>query len=680
MSAREARNIEARAEKMRELLRYHAYRYHVLDDPEISDAEYDALMRELLSLEEAHPEIVVADSPSQRVGAEPVAEFGEVAHRVPMLSLDNAFDEAELRAWQRRVAGLLAPGEKIEYVLEPKVDGLAVSLTYLDGRLERGATRGDGFTGEDVTSNLRTIASIPLRIPLQDGGPPPRILEVRGEVYMPIKAFLALNEQLAAEGKKPYANPRNTAAGSVRQLDPQVTASRPLTISGYGVGYQEGIETDNQWETLAYLRRMGFRVSPDVSLHEDFEEVVARCLDWTERQAKGTSWDYEADGIVVKINEFGQQERLGVVGRSPRWAIAYKFPAEEALTRLLRIEINVGRTGALNPFAVLEPVQVGGVTIRQATLHNEEDIHRKDLREGDTVVVTRAGKVIPQVVRPLVELRTGREQPFRMPRSCPACGESVVRPADEVTTYCANLSCPAQLVRNIEHFVSRGAMDIEGFGSRQAAALVEKGLLISPADLYQLDPGALLALEGYGEVSVRNLMDAIEASKERPLWRLLVALGIRHVGPTVARILAQRFESLEALMGTTLEELEALQGIGPHTANSLVDYFSRNRNREMIQRLSKAGVNTSRTSEDAAAVGGALRDLNFVLTGTLESMTRREAREAIESRGGKVTSAVSARTDYLVAGKRPGRTKRAEAERLGVRVLDETGFTELLRA
>ena len=680
MSVRDARKVTARAEKLRELLRYHAHRYHVLDDPEISDAEYDALMRELVSLEEAYPHIVVPESPSQRVGGEPVAEFGQVTHRVPMLSLDNAFDEAELRAWQGRIARLLEPGEQIDYVLEPKVDGLAVSLTYLDGRLERGATRGDGLAGEDVTPNLRTILSIPLRIPVADDGPPPSVLEVRGEVYMPVEAFQTLNEELIDEGKKPYANPRNTAAGSVRQLDPQITASRPLAIWVYGVGFREGAEMVSQWEALAYLGRMGFRVSPDISLHDDFDDVVARCLEWSERHERGGNWDYEADGIAVKVNDFRQQGRLGFVGRAPRWAIAYKFPAEEAVTRLLEIGINVGRTGALNPYAILEPVQVGGVTIRQATLHNEEDIHRKDLREGDTVVVVRAGKVIPQVVRSVTGLRTGRERPFRMPRRCPVCGESVVRPSEEVMTYCVNARCPAQLIRNIEHYVSRGAMDIDGFGGRQAEALVGQGLLSSPAELYHLDAEALQALDGYGEVSVRNLMQAIEASKKRPLWRVLVALGIRHVGTTVARLLARQFASLEALMAATPEELEAIEGIGPHTARSVVDYFSRRRNREMIRRLSEAGVNTARTAEDTAAATGGLRALTFVLTGTLENMSRQEAKEAIESRGGKVTSSVSGRTDYLVVGSRPGRAKASQARRLGVKVLDEQVLMDLLRA
>ncbi len=678
MPVRNAREAAARAEKLWDLLYYHAHRYHVLDDPEISDAEYDALMRELVSLEEAHPQIVVPESPTQRVGGEPVAEFGQATHRVPMLSLDNAFDEAELRAWQGRIARLLEPGEETEYVLEPKVDGLAVSLTYLDGRLDRGATRGDGFAGEDVTFNLRTIPSIPLRIPVANDGPPPAALEVRGEVYMPVEAFSRLNEQLVAEEKKPYANPRNTAAGSVRQLDPQITASRPLTIWAYGVGFQEGLEVGSQWEALAFLRQMGFRVSPDISLHRDFEEVVARCLEWSEKHERGTGWDYEADGLVVKINDLQQQQRLGIVGRSPRWAIAYKFPAEEAVTRLLKIGINVGRTGALNPYAILEPVQVGGVTVRQATLHNEDDIRRKDLREGDTVVVQRAGKLIPQVVRPVAELRTGGEKRFRIPSSCPACGESVVRPANEVTTYCINASCPAQLVRTIEHYVSRGAMDIEGFGARRAEALVEKGLLSTPADLYHLDPEVVLALDGYGEVSVDHLMQAIEASKRRPLWRLLVALGIRHVGSTVARLLARQYASLEILMAASSEELEALEGIGPHTAGSLVEYFSRKRNREMIRRLSESGVNTTRTAEDSVAAAGGLRDLTFVLTGSLKSTSRRAAREEIEIRGGKVTSSVSGRTDYLVVGSRPGRAKQDKARRLGVKELDEQGLMDLL--
>ncbi len=661
--------VEKRIEALRRVIRYHAYLYHVLDSPEISDAEYDALMRELEELERAHPELLTPDSPTQRVGAPPVEAFGEVEHRVPMLSLDNAFDEEELRAWEKRIRRLL--DEKFEYVLEPKVDGLAISLAYEEGVLVQGSTRGDGFRGEDVTLNLRTVPSIPLRIPVHGDLEPPRLLEVRGEVYMPLDLFQEMNRRREKEGEKTFANPRNAAAGSVRQLDSSITASRPLSIWVYGVGRFEGAQLTTQWQALEYLRALGFKVSPDISLHDNLDDVIAEINQWVEKRE---SWNYEADGMVVKVNSFERQERLGVVGRAPRWAIAYKFPAEEGVTRVLDIRVNVGRTGTLNPYAVLEPVQVGGVTISKATLHNFDDLRRKDIRVGDTVVIKRAGDVIPQVVRPLEELRTGEERFFEAPGRCPACGEPVERSPDEVAVYCLNPSCPAQLVRNVEYFASQAAMDIDGFGSRQAQKFVELGLIKDLADLYYLKPDDLLPLEGYAEKSVENLLASIEASKKQPLWRLVTGLGIKHVGSTVAQFLTRHYASLKELMAAGQAELEAIEGLGPHTAGSIVRYFSQERNRKLIEKLRKAGVRMTRLAEEAEALRGPLAGLTFVITGTLPTMSREEATRFIEEQGGKVTGSLSRNTDYLLVGADPGGTKYDRAQELGIALVDEDGL------
>jgi len=666
-------DVEGRIEALRRLIRYHAYRYFVLDSPEISDAEYDALVRELEGLERAHPELIAPDSPTQRVGAPPVEAFGEVEHRVPMLSLDNAFNEEELRAWEKRIRRLL--DEKFDYVLEPKVDGLAISLTYEDGMLVQGSTRGDGFRGEDVTLNLKTIPSIPLRIPVHGHLEPPRLLEVRGEVYMPLDLFQKMNREREERGEKTFANPRNAAAGSVRQLDSSITASRPLSIWVYGVGHFEGVELTAQWESLNYLKDLGFRISPDISFHKHLEEVVERLRYWTEKRE---DWNYEADGMVVKIDSFEQQDRLGVVGRAPRWAIAYKFPAEEGITQVLDIRVNVGRTGTLNPYAVLDPVQVGGVTISTATLHNFDDMRRKDIRIGDRVVIKRAGDVIPQVVKPLKELRTGEERLFEIPKTCPVCGEPVERSADEVAVYCVNPSCPAQLVRRVEYYVSKGAMDIDGFGSRQAESFVEQGLLKDVADFYYLKADDILNLEGFAEKSTQNLLEAIEASKRRPLWRLITALGIKHVGSTVAELLVKHFASLDELMAASEERLMSIPGLGPETAHSIVRYFSDKRNRQVIEKLRRAGVNMKRLPEEVAAVEGPLSGLTFVITGTLPTMSREEATRFIEEHGGKVTGSVSRNTDYLLAGADPGGTKYSRAQELGIPMIDEEGLRRII--
>ncbi|MBI2845320.1 MAG: NAD-dependent DNA ligase LigA, partial [Chloroflexi bacterium] len=557
---------------------------------------------------------------------------------------------------------------------EPKVDGLAVSLTYENGVLVTGATRGDGFIGEDVTPNLKTIRAIPLRIPVEGKKKPPRLVEVRGEVYFPKKDFEAMNKRLATAGERTFANPRNTAAGTVRQKNSAITASRPLTIYVYGVGNLEGTELDTHWEVLDLLREMGFRVSPDTSRYKDLESVQTAYEKFMKRYK---DWDYEADGMVVKVNSFVQQEALGAVGHAPRWAIAYKFPAEEGVTKLVDIGINVGRTGTLNPYAILEPVRVGGVTITTATLHNLDDIRRKDIRIGDTVVLKRAGEVIPQVMRPVLELRTGKERNFRMPKKCPECGEPVSRLGEEVMYYCTNPACPAQLVRNIEHFVSKGAMDIEGFGTRQTEKFVELGLLKDAADLYYLEAKDLLNLEGFAEKATENLLESIAASKDRPLWRLITALGIRHVGSTFAQTLSRHFASIDDLMRASEDDLLRVEGIGPEIAKSIVLWFSQPRNRRYIEKLRKAGVQMTRKKEEAAPVTGTFSGMTFVITGTLPTMSREVAARFIEEHGGKVVGSISKNTDYLVLGAEPGTTKFSKAQELGIKMIDEKQLQRL---
>ncbi|MCS7220053.1 MAG: NAD-dependent DNA ligase LigA [Anaerolineae bacterium] len=671
-------SVAERIARLRDLIRYHAYRYYVLDAPEISDAEYDALFRELQRLEAEHPELITPDSPTQRVGGEPLDRFEKVTHPVPMLSLSNAFGPEELRAWHERVLRLLPPelASELAYTVEPKVDGLTVVLHYEDGLFTLGATRGDGWVGEDITANLRTVPAVPLRIPVVGNGQPPRRLVVRGEAYMPRDAFERMNAELAARGERTFANPRNAAAGSLRQLDPRVTASRPLSLWAYQVVLVEGGEVlRSQWEALEYLRRMGFPVNPHNRRFEDFQSVVDYCEEW---EPKRRQLNYDTDGLVIKIDQFATQERLGYVGNAPRWAIAYKYPSEEAVTRLLEIGVNVGRTGTLNPYAVLEPVRVGGVIVRNATLHNEDYIIEKDIRVGDMVVVKRAGEVIPQVVRSLEELRTGNERVWRMPDRCPVCHEPVVRPEGEVAYYCMNAACPAQLVRLVEHFVSRGAMDIEGIGSKQAELFVAKGLIHDVADIFYLRPEQLLKLEGYKEKRVQNLMNGIQAARDRPLARLLTALGIKFVGSAVAETLARHYRSIDALMQASVDELTQIEGIGPRIAQSVVDWFSRESNRRVIEKLKAAGV---RTADEAPATPMAegplpLAGKTFVITGTLPTMSREAATEFIIRHGGKVTNSVSRKTDYLVVGSAPG-SKLQRAQELGVPIIDEAGLLKL---
>ena len=667
--------IHERLEVLRREVAYHSYRYHALDDTIISDAAYDLLMRELLELEAQHPELVTPDSPTQRVGAAPVEGFAEMQHSIPMLSLANAFNFEELQAWHRRVTNLLE-GADFEMVCELKIDGVAVSLTYQEGSFVRGATRGDGYRGEDVTQNLRTIKSIPLTLL----GELPAVLEVRGEVYFPKEYFNALNRERKARGEPVYANPRNTAAGSLRQLDPRITATRNLDICVYAMGHQEnGSMPDNQWETLVRLREVGFKTSPYNVLCRNLEEVEELYVRWLEERHE---LPYQADGLVIKVNPFQYQDMLGFVGREPRWAVAYKFPAEQATTRLIDIGINVGRTGSLNPSAILEPVNVSGAMVKMATLHNEEDIQRKDIRIGDWVVVERAGEVIPQIVAPVVAQRTGGERVFKMPRTCPVCGTPVVKPEGEAMHRCPNTSCPAQFFELLKHFVSKGAMEIDGLGERWCRILIDEGLVKDLADLYHIEAQSLMELERMGEVLASKIIQNIEASKGRPLSRIIFALGILHVGSEIADLLARRYSSMDQLDQATLEELTSVPGIGPKIASSIVDYFQVPENLRVIENLRAAGVRLVQEPSVRETGDGeelTLAGLSFVITGTLASMSRSRAEARIKELGGAASSGVTRKTDYLVVGTDPG-SKLDQAEKLGTGLLAEGEFLELLGA
>jgi len=676
-----AEAIAGRLEALRRAISTHAHRYYVLDDPIISDAEYDALWRELVVLEAEHPELVTPDSPTQRVPGAPAEGFAKVRHPAPILSLSNAFAPEELAAWRDRFMKLLPQEErsKVAYVVEPKIDGLSVVLTYEDGRLVLGATRGDGEVGEDITANLRTVRATPLSIPLhgaQQAQPAPARIVVRGEAYTPIADFEKFNALQQQSGERTYANPRNFAAGSLRQLDPRITAARPIRLWLYQiVEYRDGDAPASQWEALDALRRLGFPVEHRIRRFTDFDELVAYVIEWGESERR--KLPYEADGLVIKIDDFATQVRLGFVGKDPRWAVAYKYPAEEAVTRLLDIRVNVGRTGSLNPYAVLEPVQVGGVTVSQATLHNEDYVRDLDIRIGDMVAVKRAGEVIPQVLRGLVELRTGEEQRWEMPKVCPVCGQPAERAPGEAATYCVNSACPAQLVRGIEHFVSRSAMDIEGFGIRQAELFVEQGFIRELADVYYLDPDKLLALDGYGDRRVQNLMRAIEESKGRGPARLLNAMGIRGVGEVVAESLIDHCGSIDALATAPLSELQALPGIGPVLAQNIADWFGKAPNRQLIERLKAAGVKTAMEPPESAPAVQPLAGLTFVITGTLPGLSRDQARELIRTNGGKVTDSVSGNTSYLLAGESAG-SKLDKARQLGVTIIDEARLRQLI--
>ncbi|MBI2166332.1 MAG: NAD-dependent DNA ligase LigA [Chloroflexi bacterium] len=657
-----------RIQRLREEINYHNYRYYTLDSPVISDAQYDRLMQELRELESRYPELVTPDSPTQRVGAPPAEGFAEVEHGLPMLSLANAFNGDELLAWHRRVINLL---ERASFPMtcELKIDGLAVNLLYQDGVLVQGATRGDGYRGEEITNNLRTIKSIPLRLIKQA----PSLMEVRGEVYMPRDSFEALNRDRAARGEPTFANPRNSAAGSVRQLDPAITASRKLDIFVYGIGRVEGNSTPStQWETLQWLADLGFKANPHSRLCQSTQEVedfYSEFLEKHEQLKHGT------DGIVVKVNDLRLWDVLGVVGREPRYAVAYKWPARQATTQLRKIGINVGRTGSLNPYAILEPVQVGGVTIKQATLHNEDYIRAKDIRIGDWVVVERAGEVIPQIVAPVPGRRTGAECPFVFPSQCPVCGGAVVRPPGDAMHRCTNISCPAQLFERIKHFVA--VMEIEGLGEQWCRTLLESGLVKDLADLYLLKKEDLVRLERMGDKLATRILAQIEVSKTRPLSRLLFALGIFHVGAEIAQLLAAHFQSMDRFMAAGEADLTAIPGIGPKIAQSVVAFFADPPNRALLQKLKSVGV---RIQAEAPAVAAAspLSGKVFCFTGTLASLSRSEAEARVKNLGGSTTDSVTRKTDFLVTGSDAGATKTQAARRLGITLLDEAQLLALL--
>ncbi len=663
--------ILERIKKLREEINYHNYRYYVLDSPVISDEEYDALMQELKALEEQYPEAVTPDSPTQRVGAPPSDKFRTVPHHVPMLSLDDAFTPEEIKEFDNRVKKFLGISHDIEYSLEPKMDGLAVELVYENGIFVLGSTRGDGYNGEDVTNNLKTIPSIPLRL-LSKEVPVPKLLEARGEVYMEKDAFERLNQERRKQGLPTFANPRNAAAGSLRQLDPKVTASRPLNIFCYGIGRVDGYTFKTQWEILHTLMKWGLRVNPLIKKVTGIEKAIK----YHEHLAKiRPELNYEIDGMVIKVNDLGLQQRLGTKARSPRWAIAYKFEAAQGITIIKDIILSVGRTGAITPVAIMEPVKVGGVTISRATLHNEDEIKRKDIRIGDWVIVRRAGDVIPEVVKPLKERRTGKERPFIMPKYCPVCGSPLIKKPGEAIYRCPNPDCFPRLAKRIAHFVSKPAMDIEGLGPKVVEQLITAGIIRDIPDLYSIKKEDLLSLEGFAEKSAQNLLDAIEKSKHTTLPRFLFALGIRHVGEVTAQILAKHFGSLENIMKASLQDLEKIPGIGPEVANSIYQWFRDEKNRQLIRRLLDAGVVIEPTEREYRTLP--LEGKSFVFTGALRSMKRSEAKKLVMALGGQVQSTVGRHTDFVVVGENPG-SKLEKARQLGIKTISEDEFLELV--
>jgi DNA ligase (NAD+) len=660
----------ARAAELHELLHRALLAYHVDDDPIMSDAAYDALYDELVALEAAHPELVTPDSPTQRVGAPPAKGFAKVRHLQVLGSLEKVTTDAAVAKWAEDVRKRLGGDEPVAYVLEPKIDGLAINLTYERGSLVRGATRGDGEVGEDVTTNLRTIGTVPLR--MLDGGAP-GLLEVRGEVYMPLSGFELLNERLVAEGKKPTPNPRNAAAGSLRQKDSSITASRPLAFWAYGIGASDGLELATHWETLAWLRGRGFPINPFAERVESVEAVVERCAVWERRRRE---LDYEIDGIVIKVDSYDQQRRLGALHQRPRWARAFKWAPMTAVTRLNRIMIRVGRTGALNPWALLEPVEVGGVTVSRATLHNEEDINRKAIREGDDVIVQRAGDVIPQIVGPAGEHRPGTK-PFRMPERCPLCGAEVVKPAGEAMHRCPNRACPSRGLETLINWVE-GPADVDGVGEQTIRTLWDVGLVRSLPDLYRLTKEQLLELDGFAEISATNAIEQIRLSRERvPFSRVLLGLNIPGIGWVLAQSLARHFGDVDRLAEATEEEIAEVEGFGPDRAEAVVDWFADEENRALVAELRGLGLRFEAGEEERRAEGP-LTGRTYVLTGTLERMSREEATAALEARGAKVTGSVSAKTTGLVVGEEPGASKLAKAEKAGVPLLTETDLLALL--
>ena len=676
--SQDSQSLQGRLEELRRQVHFHNYRYHVLDDPLISDYEYDHLLNELKEIETQHPQWITPDSPTQRVGAAPAEKFAKVNHPAPILSLSNAFGAADVRAWYERILRLDERVAAADYVVEPKFDGLTVVLHYRDGLFVQGATRGNGEVGEDVTLNLRTVRSLPLRLPVDPQGPqPPPYLVVRGEVFIEIKDFQELNRRLEAAGEKTYLNPRNTAAGSLRQLDPALTATRPLELLTYAIVTGEGVFPDTQWGRLEYLRALGLPVFDGVSYHTTLESAIQTCESWAQRRAE---LPFEIDGMVIKINDLVLADDLGYVGKDPRAAIAFKFPSQEVTTTLNEIGVNVGRTGKLTPYAILQPVDIGGVIVRQATLHNFDYIQEKDIRVGDRVRVKRAGEVIPYVIGPIPSARSGDEHIYHAPQTCPSCGEPLENLPGEVDWYCVNAACPEQLIRNLEHFVSRGAMDIVGLGIKIVEQLIAADLVRDVADLYTLQREQLLGLEGFAEKKADNLLESIQASKGQSLARLLTALGIRGVGSVMAADLASRYPHLSALGHASQEELESIEGVGPNIAQAVVDWFERPANQKLLGKLRAAGVWPVVEIQAEGERGPAPLDgLTFVITGTLPTLSRNEAKDLIQLYGGKVTSSVSKNTSYLVVGESPG-SKLDKAQSLGVPVLDEAALRRLLEA
>jgi DNA ligase (NAD+) len=669
MATRTQKDVQQRLDELREQVDHHLYRYHVLDDPEISDAAYDRLYDELKALEEEHPDLITPDSPTQRVGAPPSERFQKVQHLTPMGSLEKVAEEESLFKWAEDVRKRLDSDEPVAYVIEPKIDGLAINLTYEDGALTRGATRGDGYQGEDVTVNLRTIPSVPLKM-RADGLP--SIAEVRGEVYMPISGFRELNARIAELGQKLAPNPRNAAAGSLRQKDSSITASRPLAVWVYGLGALEGVQLSSHWEELKWLREHGFRTNPFAERLESIEEVAKRCAEW---ERKRTELDYEIDGIVIKVDSLEQQGVLGALHSRPRWARAFKWAPMTAETTLQKIAIRVGRTGALNPWAMLEPVQVGGVTVSRATLHNEEDINRKDIREGDRVIVQRAGDVIPQIVGPAGDHQPGTK-PFKMPKKCPLCGENIVKLAGEAMHRCPNRACPSRGLETLINWV-QGPADIDGVGEQLMRRLWELGLVRSLPDLYRLVKEQLLDLDGFAEVSASKAIDAIKGSTGTPFSRVLLGLNIPDVGWVTAQNLARHFGDVEKLAAASQEEIQEVEGIGPERAEAIAEWFADKENLRLVGELKEVGLRFEAGPEERP-VEGPLTGSTYVITGTLEDYSRDEARKALEAKGAKVADSVSKKTTGVIAGESPG-SKLAKAEQLGVAVLDEAALERLLR-
>ncbi|MFL6039261.1 MAG: NAD-dependent DNA ligase LigA [Gaiellaceae bacterium] len=671
MASSKTQSPAKRAAELREVVDYHLYRYHVLDDPEITDADYDRIYDELVSLEEAHPELVTPDSPTQRVGAPPSDKFKKVEHPSPMGSLEKVTTDEAVEKWHQDVCKRLGTSE-VAYVLEPKIDGLSINLIYENGVFVRGATRGDGYRGEDVTTNLKTIKAISTRMQLQKGEQPPPLLEVRGEVYLPLSGFKELNERLIAEGKKPTPNPRNAAAGSLRQKDSSITAQRPLAIWIHGLGHKDGLPVDGHWEALQWLREHGFRTNPFAERHDSVESLGRACKEWEHRRVE---LDYEIDGVVIKVDSFEQQRRLGSLHERPRWARAYKWAPMTAQTRLNQILIRVGRTGALNPWALLEPVEVGGVTVSRATLHNEEDINRKEIREGDIVIVQRAGDVIPQIVGPAGEHEPGTK-PFKMPKKCPLCGAGVVKPQGEAMHRCPNRACPSRGLESLINWV-QAAADIEGVGEQSVRRLWDLGLVRSIPELYRLTKEKLMELEGYGEISATNAIDSIAASKQVPFNRVLFGLNIPDVGWVTAVNLARHFESVDRLLSASQEEIEEVEGIGPERAEAIAEWFSDDSNRQLVDELRSLGLRFE-IGDELKPVEGPLTGQTYVITGTLEGFTRDEAAAALEGKGAKVLNSVSGKTTGLILGEEPGNSKLAKAKKLDVPLLDERRLEELL--